>query len=176
MGDKKELQQLCTLNDVPYWIVNAGNCWRLVRKTKGNAPNPFRMQTCWPIKDGEGIEYSWAAAEGFYHHLSLSEKSKAKFRESVTRCLDIQDVLTLERQKMSSRRAHKYMVAYQHLTIIKMTKRRIWMRRRMVRKEISSWLLIWLKRLSNYTEPIEVLLTLTVGLLQGLLIQWKGWG
>jgi hypothetical protein len=68
---------------------------------------------CHPEMAGEGIEYSWAAGKGFYHQLPLSEKrSKAKFHESVTRCLDIQDVLTIERQRMFSRHARKYMVAY----------------------------------------------------------------
>jgi hypothetical protein len=34
---------------------------------------------------GEGIEYNWAAAKGFYHRLPLSEKrTKTKLCESVT--------------------------------------------------------------------------------------------
>jgi hypothetical protein len=59
---------------------------------------------------GKGIEYSWAAAKSFYRRLPLSEKrSKAKFRESMTRCLDIQ------RERMFSRRVREYTVAYHTL-------------------------------------------------------------
>jgi hypothetical protein len=72
-----------------------------------------RTPKCHPEMAGEGVEYDWAAAKGFYRRLPICEKrSKAKFRESVTRCLDIQDVLTIERQRMFSRRAREYMVAY----------------------------------------------------------------
>ena len=52
-------------------------------------------------------------AKGFYRRLPISEKrSKAKFRESVSRCLDSKEVLTMERQRMFSRRAREYMVTY----------------------------------------------------------------
>jgi hypothetical protein len=79
---------------------------------------------CHPEMAGEGVKYDWAAAKGFYCCLPICEKrSKAKFCESVSRCLDTQEALTIERQRMFSRRACEYMVAYLHLTIIKMTKR-----------------------------------------------------
>jgi hypothetical protein len=75
-----------------------------------------RTPKCHPEMADEGIEYDWAATTGFYCRLSLSEKrSKAKFRESVTRCLETQEVLTIERQRMFSRRACEYMVAYHAL-------------------------------------------------------------
>jgi hypothetical protein len=45
----------------------------------------------------------------------LKKDEKAKFCESVTRCLDIQDVLTIKRQQMFSRCAREYMVAYHTL-------------------------------------------------------------
>jgi hypothetical protein len=68
---------------------------------------------CHPEMAGEGVEYNWAAAKGFYCRLPISEKrSRAKFCESVPRCLDSKDVLTVERQRMFSRRACEYMVAY----------------------------------------------------------------
>ena len=64
----------------------------------------------------EGVEYDWAAAKGFYCRLPLFEKrSKAKFREAVSRCLDTDYVLTISRQRMFSRRAREYMVAYNAL-------------------------------------------------------------
>lgn len=71
-----------------------------------------RTPKCHPEMAGEGVEYNWAAAKGFYRRLSLFEKrSKAKFREAVTRCLDTDNVLTVSRQRMFSRRAREYMVA-----------------------------------------------------------------
>jgi hypothetical protein len=72
-----------------------------------------RTPKCHPEMAGEGIEYSWAAAKGFYRRLPLSEKrSKAKFKVAVERCLDTENVLTTARQRMFSRRAREYMVAY----------------------------------------------------------------
>jgi hypothetical protein len=75
-----------------------------------------RTPKCHPEMAGEGVEYDWAAAKGFYRCLPICEKrSKAKFRESVTRCRDTQEVLTTDRQRMFSRRAREHMVAYHAL-------------------------------------------------------------
>jgi len=176
MGDKKELQRLCVLNDIPIETTMEGIIEGWEGKSKGMLQilferghiNPSkiaeytvdgkndafgnldprtslrhlmeqlsdfqdeetllqyhgrtlgvkvdRTPKCHPEMAGEGIEYSWAAAKGFYRRLPLSEKrSKAKFRESVTRCLNMQDVLTILRQRMFSRRAREYMVAYHTL-------------------------------------------------------------
>jgi hypothetical protein len=180
-GDKKELQQLCLLNDVPISIETQGIVEGWEGKAKGMLQILFergfidpskivnrdiskiteytvdgrndafgnllpetslkhhmaqlsdfqdeetlmqhhgkslgvkvdRTPKCHPEMAGEGVEYSWAGAKGFYCRLPLSEKrSKAKFREAVTRCLDSELVLTMARQRMFSRRAREYMVAY----------------------------------------------------------------
>jgi hypothetical protein len=51
-----------------------------------------------------------------YRRLPLKDKkTKAKFRESVLTCLDADKVLTIERQRMFSKRAREYMVAYNTL-------------------------------------------------------------
>ena len=74
-----------------------------------------RTSKCHPEMAGEGVEYNWACAKNVYRRLPLLEKkTKAKFRESVSKCLST-NVLTLERQRMFSRRAREYMVAYHSL-------------------------------------------------------------
>jgi hypothetical protein len=173
MGDKKELQRLCSRNDVPIETSRMGILEGWEGKAKGMLQMLFergrinpkgmseytvdgrndafgnlivetslrhlmeqlgdfqdeetlmqyhgrrlgvkvdRTPKCHPEMAGEGVEYDWAAAKGFYRRLPISEKrSKAKFRESVSRCLDSKEVLTMERQRMFSRRAREYMVAY----------------------------------------------------------------
>ena len=79
-----------------------------------------RTPKCHPEMAGEGVEYDWACAKNVYRRLPLKEKkTKAKFRESVSKCLDTQSVLTFERQRMFSRRARQYMVAYYSLDNLK---------------------------------------------------------
>jgi hypothetical protein len=71
-----------------------------------------RTPKCHPEMAGEGVEYSWGCAKGLYRWLSIAEKKKKeKFRDSVRKCLD-PDVLSVERQRMFSRRAREYMLAY----------------------------------------------------------------
>ena len=61
---------------------------------------------------GEGVEYMWACAKGFYRNLSLKEKTGiGKFNESVRKCLS-DNVLSLTRLRKFSRRAHQYLMAY----------------------------------------------------------------
>jgi hypothetical protein len=176
LGDKKELQRLCLLNDVPFEMSMEGIIEGWEGRAKGMLQilfergmiDPLKMTDytvdgrndafgnlmvetslrhlmeqlpdfqdeetllqyhgrkqgvkvdrtpkCHPEMAGEGVEYDWAAAKGFYRRLPICEKrSKAKFRESVTRCLDTQEVLTIDRQRMFSRRAREYMVAYHAL-------------------------------------------------------------
>jgi hypothetical protein len=43
-----------------------------------------RTPKCHPEMAGEGIEYNWGCAKGFYHRLPITEKrTKNKFSESV---------------------------------------------------------------------------------------------
>ena len=64
---------------------------------------------------GEGIEYSWGCSKNAYRLMPLSTKRKKEtFRETVRRCLT-QDVLTKERVRKFSRRAHEYICAYHAL-------------------------------------------------------------
>jgi hypothetical protein len=45
---------------------------------------------------GEGIEYAWACGKYVYCRLPLKDKkTKAKFCESVSKCLDADKVLTM---------------------------------------------------------------------------------
>ena len=75
-----------------------------------------RTPKCHPEMAGEGIEYDWACAKNLYRQLPISEKrTKAKFREAVTKCIGTGDVLTLIRQRLFSKRAREYMVAYHSL-------------------------------------------------------------
>ena len=61
---------------------------------------------------GEGIEYNWGCAKGYYHRLPIREKrTKNKFRESVKKSIS-REIMTIERQRMFSCRARQYMLAY----------------------------------------------------------------
>ena len=61
---------------------------------------------------GEGIEYNWGCAKGYYRRLPITEKrTKSKFRESVKKSISC-EIMTTERQRMFSRRARQYMLAY----------------------------------------------------------------
>lgn len=71
-----------------------------------------RTPKCHPEMAGEGIEYNWGCAKGFYRRLPITEKrSKSKFRESVKKSIS-RNIMTTERQRMFSRRAQQYMLAY----------------------------------------------------------------
>jgi hypothetical protein len=71
-----------------------------------------RTPKCHPEMAGEGIEYNWGCAKGFYRRLPITEKrTKNKFRESVKKSIS-RDIMTIERQRMFSRRARQYMLAY----------------------------------------------------------------
>ena len=58
--------------------------------------------------------------KGIYRRLPLSEKRrKENFRNSVRQCLDRGEVLTIERQRMFSKRARQYMLAYHSIELSK---------------------------------------------------------
>jgi hypothetical protein len=58
------------------------------------------------------VEYMWALAKGTYRSLALKEKKgKENFIISVRKCLS-ENVITTERIRKFSRRAHQYLVAY----------------------------------------------------------------
>jgi hypothetical protein len=79
-----------------------------------------RSPKCHPEVAGEGIEYSWGCAKGKYRRLPLSEKRrKENFRNSVRQCLDRGEVLTVGRQRMFSKRARQYMLAYHSIELSK---------------------------------------------------------
>ena len=72
-----------------------------------------RTPKCHPEMAGEGIEYSWGCAKGFYRREKReSKKTKENFRNTVRRSLDRDKVLTNERQRKFSKRARQYMLAY----------------------------------------------------------------
>jgi len=72
-----------------------------------------RSPKCHPEVAGEGIEYSWGCAKGKYRRLPIADKRKKEnFRNSVRECLERTTVLTIERQRMFSKRARQYMLAY----------------------------------------------------------------
>jgi DNA-binding transcriptional regulator YhcF (GntR family) len=72
-----------------------------------------RSPKCHPEVAGEGIEYSWGCAKGKYRRLPIADKRKKdNFRNSVRECLDRTNVLTIDRQRMFSKRARQYMLAY----------------------------------------------------------------
>jgi hypothetical protein len=72
-----------------------------------------RTPKCHPEIAGEGIEYDWGCGKGVYRRLPISQKkTKQKFRESVKTCLDSNNVLTVERRRLFSKRAREYMLAY----------------------------------------------------------------
>ena len=71
-----------------------------------------RTPKCHPEMAGEGIEYNWGCAKGYYRRLPITEKrTKNKFRESVKKSIS-REIMTIERQRMFSRRARQYMLAY----------------------------------------------------------------
>jgi hypothetical protein len=79
-----------------------------------------RSPKCHPEVAGEGIEYSWGCAKGKYRRLPLMDKRrKENFRNSVRQCLDRTTVLTIERQRMFSKRARQYMLAYHSIEVSK---------------------------------------------------------
>ena len=72
-----------------------------------------RTPKCHPEMAGEGIKYSWGCAKGFYRREKRSnKKTKEKFRNTVRKSLDREQVLTIERQRRFSKRARQYMLAY----------------------------------------------------------------
>jgi hypothetical protein len=75
-----------------------------------------RTPKCHPKMTGKVVEYDWACRKNVYHGLPLKDKrTKAKFREPVSKCLDTDEVLTIKRQRLFSKRAREYMVAYNTL-------------------------------------------------------------
>ena len=69
---------------------------------------------------GEGIEYSWGCAKGKYRHLPLPDKRrKENFRNLVRQCMDTSKVLTIDRQRMFSKRARQYMLDYHSIETTK---------------------------------------------------------
>jgi hypothetical protein len=72
-----------------------------------------RTPKCHSEIAGEGIEYNWGCGKGLYRRLPLSaKKTKIKFRESTKKSLDMNEVLTIRRRRLFSKRAREYMVAY----------------------------------------------------------------
>ena len=72
-----------------------------------------RTPKCHPEIAGEGVEYDWGCSKGCYRRLPMSDKrSKNKFRESVRKCMDRDEVLTIARRRLFSKRAREYMLAY----------------------------------------------------------------
>ena len=71
-----------------------------------------RTPKCTPELAGEGIEYCWAMAKGWYRRQPLKKKrSKDNFHGLVKECLGT-EILSVERARMFSRRAREYMVLY----------------------------------------------------------------
>jgi hypothetical protein len=63
-----------------------------------------RTPKCHPEVAGEGIKYSWGCSKGKYCCLPLSGKrKKEKFCKSVWQCLNGNEVLTMESQRMFSK-------------------------------------------------------------------------
>ena len=57
-----------------------------------------RTPKCHPEMAGEGIEYNWGCAKGYYRRLPITEKrTKNKFRESVKKSIS-REIMTIERQ------------------------------------------------------------------------------
>jgi hypothetical protein len=66
-----------------------------------------RTPKCHPEMAGEGIEYNWGCAKGFYRRLPITKKrTRSKFRESVIKSIS-RDIMTAERQRMFSCRARQ---------------------------------------------------------------------
>jgi hypothetical protein len=73
-----------------------------------------RTPKCHPEMAGKGIKYDWEFGKNEYLPLK-DKKTKAKFPEPVSKCLDADKVLAIERQQMFSKHAQEYMVAYNTL-------------------------------------------------------------
>jgi hypothetical protein len=79
-----------------------------------------RTPKCHPEVAGEGIAYSWGCLKGKYRCLPLSDKRKKdNFCKSIRMCLDRNEVLTMERQQMFSKRARQFMLAYHYIDLSK---------------------------------------------------------
>ena len=77
-----------------------------------------RTPKCHPEIAGEGIEYDWAAAKLCYRRLRIdNKKTKTKFIESVRKCTDRNEVLTIRRRRLFSKRARQYMLAYRAIDV-----------------------------------------------------------
>lgn len=64
---------------------------------------------------GEGIEYSWGKGKNKYRGLPIKDKkTKAKFEESIRKCIGRQTITT-DFVRNASRRARQYMLAYKAL-------------------------------------------------------------
>jgi len=76
-----------------------------------------RTPKCHPEMAGEGIEYSWGCGKNHYRALPLSEKrSKKNFLTNVRKCMSSdRDHISIDRVRLFSRRARRYMVAYYKL-------------------------------------------------------------
>ena len=75
-----------------------------------------RTPKCHPELAGEGIEYAWGCAKGFYRRIPLAQKRyKNLFFDAVRQCLDAATVLTVERVCRFLRQAREYVKAYSQL-------------------------------------------------------------
>ena len=72
-----------------------------------------RTPKCYCVLAGEGIKYSWGCAKNIYCRTPLKKKQgKDNFRSVVQECLSREKVLTTQRVRLFSRRAHAYICAY----------------------------------------------------------------
>ena len=79
-----------------------------------------RSPKCHPELAGEGIEYSWGCSKAYYRNLTLSQKKGYdNFRQSVRKSMS-KDVLSMERIRLFSKKARRYIVTYYTLTRNKM--------------------------------------------------------
>ena len=75
-----------------------------------------RTPKCHPELAGEGIEYCWGCAKGYYRRLPISKKrGKVNFKAAVKQSLSVETVLTKIRVRMFSWRARQYILAYHSL-------------------------------------------------------------
>ena len=76
-----------------------------------------RTPKCSPELAGEGVEYSWACAKGWYRlQPNSKKKTKESFHNLVKECLGPK-ILSTERVRMFSRRAREYIEAYYLLEV-----------------------------------------------------------
>jgi hypothetical protein len=72
-----------------------------------------RTPKCHPEIAGEGVKCDWGCSKGVCRHLPISEKRlKSKLRESVWKCIDRDEVLTVARRRLFSNRARECMLAH----------------------------------------------------------------